>query len=587
MAKCGFQDTPIKKENEERLGLGEYAGALAEFIERCDTPMTISIQGDWGSGKTSMIHLIMNQLPKAAIPVYINTWQFAQFDRHNDIAISVLTEFVDALGGSSEDGKILKTILSNFSRHAGKIAAAADFLGVPLAKVIEGAGKAAESLTQESTDTQKIKELRNRIQDLVAVKNKEKSADRFVAFIDDLDRLTPEKAVEVLEAIKLFLDLPGCVFVLAIDYEVVVKGVSQKYGSSMDAQKGKDFFDKMIQLPFNMPVGQYAVQQYMKNLLEGIDSQIPEDELQIYQELAQASIGFNPRGMKRMFNTLLLLRLVAKRKKQETDDVVWQRILFALLCLQSSFEPIYRYLASCKKIDEMHVKQFISLAAESEVHHDAHEVVSQLKNIGPTTIIRASRFMQVFFNALQLEAEGDYQSLSQKELALLKSVISLAALSTTETRKEMDWGKRKANREFIKRFNKRISEENEKVMHLFKGIQVYQRNTEEYANSQLVFSVENGTTVKLELEWDMNDSVIFLWVDQKSARDKVNKWLSDITGLKEIEKYFMGSGDQGVLGWGRFSFEGKSEKAAEDEIVRIYERILNLLSEKLVKEQNR
>ena len=59
MAKCGFQDTPIKKENEERLGLGEYAGALAEFIERCDTPMTISIQGDWGSGKTSMIHLIM------------------------------------------------------------------------------------------------------------------------------------------------------------------------------------------------------------------------------------------------------------------------------------------------------------------------------------------------------------------------------------------------------------------------------------------------------------------------------------------------------------------------------------------------
>lgn len=79
----------------------------------------------------------------------------------------------------------------------------------------------------------------------------------------------------------------------------------------------------------------------------------------------------------------------------------------------------------------------------------------------------------------------------------------------------------------------------------------------------------------------------FLWVDQKSARDKVNKWLSDITGLKEIEKYFMGSGDQGVLGWGRFSFEGKSEKAAEDEIVRIYERILNLLSEKLVKEQNR
>lgn len=49
-------------------------------------------------GWYQLIHMIMDQLPSTAPWVYINTWQFAQFDRQSDIAISVLTEFVDGLG---------------------------------------------------------------------------------------------------------------------------------------------------------------------------------------------------------------------------------------------------------------------------------------------------------------------------------------------------------------------------------------------------------------------------------------------------------------------------------------------------------
>ena len=48
--------------------------------------------------------------------------------------------------------------------------------------------------------------------------------------MDDLDRLEHRKAVELLEVLKLFFDVEGCVFILAIDYDVVVKGVTAKYG---------------------------------------------------------------------------------------------------------------------------------------------------------------------------------------------------------------------------------------------------------------------------------------------------------------------------------------------------------------------
>lgn len=47
--------------------------------------------------------------------------------------------------------------------------------------------------------------------------------------IDDLDRCLPEKAVQMLESIKLFLDVEGCAFVLALDDEVVERGIAHRY----------------------------------------------------------------------------------------------------------------------------------------------------------------------------------------------------------------------------------------------------------------------------------------------------------------------------------------------------------------------
>ena len=55
-----------------------------------------------------------------------------------------------------------------------------------------------------------------------------------VFLIDDLDRCLPEKAVEMLESIKLFLDVQGCVFVLAVDDEVVERGIAHRYRDYLD-----------------------------------------------------------------------------------------------------------------------------------------------------------------------------------------------------------------------------------------------------------------------------------------------------------------------------------------------------------------
>src|SRR5690606_16413114 len=55
------------------------------------------------------------------------------------------------------------------------------------------------------------------------------AGERVVVFVDDLDRCSPDRVLEVIEAIRLVMDVPGFVFVLAIDYDVLVRAVETRY----------------------------------------------------------------------------------------------------------------------------------------------------------------------------------------------------------------------------------------------------------------------------------------------------------------------------------------------------------------------
>lgn len=98
-------------------------------------------------------------------------------------------------------------------------------------------------------------ELHDHFQDVINEACRLQHKSRVVVFVDDLDRLVPGKAIELLEVLKLFLDCENCVFILAIDYDVVVRGAAEKYGFDLhdnseeglkEQEKGKAFFDKII-----------------------------------------------------------------------------------------------------------------------------------------------------------------------------------------------------------------------------------------------------------------------------------------------------------------------------------------------------
>lgn len=84
----GNTDKPIERQKDDTFGIERYVNGLSTFILNSDTPMTISIQGDWGSGKTSMMNMIQEKISRDTYIIWFNTWQFSQFELQNELTLS-------------------------------------------------------------------------------------------------------------------------------------------------------------------------------------------------------------------------------------------------------------------------------------------------------------------------------------------------------------------------------------------------------------------------------------------------------------------------------------------------------------------
>ena len=375
----GVSDQPITKAAEDSLGLEREAQALADFIAGCVTPLTIAIQGDWGSGKTSLLRLIEERLdpkvngkpregPRPVEVIRFETWQYAQFGGGPMLPLSLLSMLAQRLAPPGRLSEVTG-VIKRFARPV---------VGFALEKATMGFVEADQvgKLGAEEVDyAQQCDRLRQALHDIVAKKTEKGGAERIVVLIDDLDRIDPPLAIDILQTIKMFLDLEHCVFVLALDFEVVRLGVEQKYGIK-DARKARAFFDKIIQLPFQVPVAKYDTGGFVLEMIERVG--VPgfgHAQVDTLMLLADSSISFNPRAIKRAVNALYLTNLIARDKLARLDRVrgVATVALFGLLCMQARFPEAYSWLLAQQ--DTQSAMRAFAGAKEGE----ADELLNELK----------------------------------------------------------------------------------------------------------------------------------------------------------------------------------------------------------------
>ena len=186
-----------------------------------------------------------------------------------------------------------------------------------------------------------------------------------------------------------------------------------------------------------MPTAQYNLKNYVGKFLESIDIKNPSEQmLSNYSQLIEYSIGSNPRAMKRIFNAYLLLSKVTKIKGEQSD---WDKeMLFAVLCLQLSFEELYLYLA--KNLDECNSQEFMERLYNIDSYRDAEDgdednessilTDDNLKLIGKKyddqKLRNLLKFMKVFVEVIDQNGDGD---LSEEELNDFYSVINISSIT--------------------------------------------------------------------------------------------------------------------------------------------------------------
>lgn len=341
---ASITDIPIRISEENLLGIEHYAKALSNFIVESATPLTIGMQGEWGTGKTSLMYLVNEQLDSNKIAVsWVNTWEHSIFKAPHETTPAVLKAMLENLKTSCGDRWTIK------DEYNDKLKKVGNFFGNVANQIVKNQIgldiKDASQLARASV-AMEIADVKNDIEQLIQqlLDDPRNPYEKVVFFVDDLDRIEPSDAVEVLESLKNIFDLKNCIFILAIDYDVVIKGLEKKFGpkTALNEREFRSFFDKIIQVPFTMPVGAYDIDRLLNIKFKELNLEIDDQWKADYSRMVQYTVGYIPRSIKRYINSYSLLRRIRRLSPLYKENPKLDFCLFALLGIQISFPSLFR-----------------------------------------------------------------------------------------------------------------------------------------------------------------------------------------------------------------------------------------------------
>lgn len=362
------------------------------------SPATIGVYGDWGSGKSTLMKMVKKSLDadNNTLTVEFNGWLFEGYEdaktalcgtildemRTHETLFAKGKEKIKALLKKVDGGKLLSKGVKyglDFLLTSGIGTVTELTLTGIISAVKQKAGdvsedeikKVIDAFKKEETKRTEIKNFRKTFKEVF----EDCKGERLVVFIDELDRCTPDTVLDIFEAIRLFLYVPGTTFIIGADERLVSYAVKTKYKDipGHDIDISKEYLEKLVQYPVKIPqLNEQEVKQYITCLLLqnedidikkvaesitklGINDELTSDTVkaatgkevtegikeafdlsnQIYSALATLMKG-NPRHCKRFFNTLMMRIALADRR-----NITLQKKVLAKLMLAEYYKPSF------------------------------------------------------------------------------------------------------------------------------------------------------------------------------------------------------------------------------------------------------
>jgi formylglycine-generating enzyme required for sulfatase activity len=282
-----------------------------------DDPLVVGIFGEWGAGKSKLLKLILERATDLkkhrerqrkqdggnfdlTVPVFFQPWKY---EHEPHLLVPMMLHILAALKDTLKRSKtfsenleekaepfwqaalqslpavisvfetLLKSVLTTFGQAAPSHMGAQLSVARWLAKILPKSKQPTQNLAKElkyTNDSRHYYEIHEHLKAVTRPKTDKNIRQgenirgdvriNFVIFIDDLDRCLPEKAVETLELIKTIFNAESFAFVLALDEEVVERGIGHRYKDYTLVGKkpempitGFEYLEKIVHLPFRLP----------------------------------------------------------------------------------------------------------------------------------------------------------------------------------------------------------------------------------------------------------------------------------------------------------------------------------------------
>lgn len=349
-----------------------FAENITKTLKQIDSEFVISINAEWGQGKTTFLHMweqyLKNQEDINFIPIYYDAFKN---DFTDDIFLSIAALIYKNLDSKTRSDEKNIEQKNNFKKKIIEVGKDSLLLGLKSAVNVATAGiggdiakNAAQKILFDSLEVEEkfkahlkvekdIEDFRKCLQKVLEKSGKN---SKIVFFIDELDRCRPTFAIEVIEKIKHFFNINNVIFVLAVNQRQLTKIISNAYG--IEEKDAKNYFEKFIHWSTNLPITKRDTllddkfynlpntvrHDYSTMRLYHILKELSTDDLNLIEIIGNnisgfakymKSFSFSPRKSEKIIR---LLSIVAKEGDKDSlyfsNDFV--KTIFALLILKES-----------------------------------------------------------------------------------------------------------------------------------------------------------------------------------------------------------------------------------------------------------
>lgn len=240
-------DRPIDTREQDLLGRSSFSNQLGKAIYEYNGKdgLVIGLFGKWGTGKTSVINMAVNEINKLAendenkpMIMKFAPWNYSDKDNLISLFFQSLKNKIDVQDNEELKNKVGKA-LSDYS-GAFDALSLVPVVGSGVAAVLKTLAQAQGANLMQCADLDKTREILEKA--LI------KTDKKIIIVIDDIDRLTNSQIRDVFQLVKQVADFPNVIYVLSMDREVVRNALTEVHNID-----GNEYLEKIIQVPFELP----------------------------------------------------------------------------------------------------------------------------------------------------------------------------------------------------------------------------------------------------------------------------------------------------------------------------------------------